>query len=271
MKKNSFIIITCFIIIYFLFTNQNYINQNILNISHIFLIKILPTLFPLFIIAKILTNYNLPYYLAKIFKNNLYSYVFFISLIGGCPNNVIVIKDLLENNQISEMEANKYIKCSFFSNPLFLYSMLSNIFELKLTIIIIISHYLANLIIFIINPLSKKMFLKPSNSPGFNNLMINSLKESTKIFSFMYLTIVFFNILILCLPNKLLFLSGFIELTQGLNYLAIVPLNTFIKVLLALFYISFGGFAIQIQVANIILKTPIKFNNFLKGRMMQII
>ena len=72
MKKNIPIIIISCGFIYLLFTKQNILSLSVVYSSKLFLTKIMPTILPLYIISKILINYNVPYYIAKIFHNNLY-------------------------------------------------------------------------------------------------------------------------------------------------------------------------------------------------------
>src|SRR5574344_591104 len=202
MKKNIIVIIFSLITIILLFMNQIEIRINVLNTSLLYLTRILPTLLPLFIISKILINYNFPYYISRLFKNNIYIYIFLLSLISGSPNNAVIIKDLLDSKQITTAAANKYIKCSFFVNPLFLYTMLSCIFNNQITITIIVSHYLANIIIYLIRPVKKSISIK-INSKNMLNTLVDSFNHANIVFLNMYITIIFFNIIIILFPQIL--------------------------------------------------------------------
>ena len=282
MKKNILIYILSFTFIILLFINKNLLGPTIINTSIIFIKNFMPYFISLFIISKILINYNFPYYISKLFNNNIYVYIITLSILGGTPNNMIIIKDLLNNNMISINEANKYIKCSFFTNPLFLYSMLIKVFSIKTTIIIILSHYLANIIIYLIKPIKNNSISK-INTISFNKCFINSIKELSILIINIYITIIIFNIIISLLPNilnnykgliqilfpaRMLRDKGLIELTYGLNY--IVNANIYYKDILALIYISFGGISIITQIKEI-LYTNINFNNFVISRFYQII
>ena len=68
MKKNIVIIISCIIFIYLLFTNYLYLSDTIITSSYLFISKILPSFIPIYIVSKILINYNLPYYISKLFR-----------------------------------------------------------------------------------------------------------------------------------------------------------------------------------------------------------
>ncbi|MBR1943860.1 MAG: hypothetical protein IJ848_00085 [Alphaproteobacteria bacterium] len=193
-----------------------------------------------------------------------------MSFISGSPNNAYLIKDLLNKNIINIKEANKYIKCSFFNNPLFLYSMLSKIFNKKIAIYIIVIQILSNLIIYFIKPIKNNNIykIKPIN---FSTLIINSIKEGIDVFASVYLTIILFNILISILPYYFNSIIGIIELTQGLDYLRYLNINLLIKMILANIFISFGGLSIHLQVKSALQDTLINYNNFLYFRIIQII
>ena len=267
MKKNIISILLLTIITILLFINKNTLANCVISTSYLFLNNFFPYFLSFFIISKLLINYNFPYYVAKLCKNNIYVYIFILSLISGTPNNVILIKDLLDQKIITIEEANKYIKCSFFTNPLFLFSMLSNIFDIKKVIIIILSHYLANLIIYLIKPL-KNNNIRKIDSINFTNCFIKSIKDVGPVIINIYLTIIIFNIIINIIPLFNSF-KGLIELTYGLNYLIINNLNY--KDILALIYISFGGLSIIVQIKEILDNTNIHFNYFLISRFYQII
>ena len=72
MKKNIFIYIITIIFVYYTFSNQELIINSVINSSLLFIYKVLPFCLPMYIISKILINYNFPYYISKIFNNNTY-------------------------------------------------------------------------------------------------------------------------------------------------------------------------------------------------------
>ncbi len=270
MKKN-FVIITIFILlIFYLFTNQYLISNSIIKTSYLFINKVLPTLLPMFIISKILINYNFAYYISKIFKNNIYIYILVISFLTGCPNNVILINDLLEKKIITLNEANKYIKCSFFNNPLFLYSMLSAVFNNKIAILIIIIQVLSNIIIYLIHPIKNNNIVK-IKTIDFNTVLIESIQKVSILLLNIYITILIFNIIIVLIPNKLNCLIGIFEITQGLNYLSNSNIYFINKIMLSIIYISFGGLCIHIQIKSVLKDTQINYYNFFISRFYAII
>lgn len=270
MKKNILIYITTIIFIYLTFNNQQLMVNAVVNSSILFLTRVLPFFLPMYIISKILINYNFPYYLSKIFNNNIYIYILIISFLSGCPNNAILIKDLLNNKIINIDEANKYIKCSFFQNPLFLFTMLSTLFNKKIAIIIIIIQILSNIIIYLIKPIKNKNINK-TKSINLSDLIVKTISESIYLLSYIYITIILFNILIVLIPKCFSNFIGILEITNGLNYLIIANINNITKLILTIIYISFGGLAINIQIKSVLKDTNILYSNFLISRFYQIL
>lgn len=270
MKRNMGFIVILVITLYLLLTNQTIISLNVLETSKLFILKILPTMLPLFVISKLLINYNLPYYIGMLFNNNIYAYIFIMGIINGCPGNMILIKDLLKNGNINLNEANKYVTCSFFCNPLFLYTMLSSYFNLKITLLIILAHYGANLVIYLAKPI-KNINITKTRGQSFNIVFMNAIKEAGPIILNIYITIIIFGIIIALLQDKLKCFIGLLELSQGLNYLNQINITLIYKEILALIYISFGGMSIIIQSLNILSETKINSMNFIKARYLQVI
>jgi hypothetical protein len=284
MKKN-FINFT-FLVFLILILINSFIYKNELSIVVVYSIKlfisnVFPYLFFTIIIQTLLINYNLAYYLNKILKNNSYDYLILIlSIFGGCPTNAIIIKDLYNKNKINETQANKLLMSTCFNNPLFLYSILDKIFNNKLiAFTLIIINYLSNFIIFFINKSKsngdKKMI---KESPiNFANILSTSIKNSLNTNIMVFGTITFFIIIAffmsLLVKNNLilLFLKGFLEITQGLDFLIYYNLNLKIKELISILFISFTGLSIHLQVYNIIEDTNLKYNYFLKGRLLNLI
>lgn len=254
------------IFIYFLFTNTCLITSSIENTSLLFLNNILPLLFPMFIITKILLNYNLPYYFQKLFKNS-YIYLFIICLFSGIPNNIIIIKDLYNKHQISLKTANSYLQMTFFINPLFLYTILHKTFSYKTTILIIVSHYLSNLIIYIFIHPTNELFNK-NIEKDFSTTLTNAISDAAFIFLKLYLIMLLFNILVLFIPSTY---SGLFEITKGLTILSTSNLSNLNKIILAIIFINFGGLSIHTQIKSILIDTSLSYNNFLISRFYQII
>ena len=99
------------------------------------------------IINDILINYNFSKIICFIFYkpfNKIFNlsyngtYLFIMSMFTGTPSNAIILNEMYKKNMISNDESNKLIYVLYFSNPLFLYNMLSVIFNSSISIKIIV-------------------------------------------------------------------------------------------------------------------------------------
>lgn len=277
----------CFICIFFIFKNNKEVAQVIIDATNLFLTKVFVSLFPMFILNDILINANIPYYFyilcnrffLKVFHTSgLGAYVFFMSLISGSPSNAYILKELVEKEKLTEKEASHLLTFTYFSNPLFLTMMLSSMFTMKETIKIILIHYLANVIIGILirkkaPQISKNnQKLKESNQ---KNTLTKSINKAITTLLMILGTVTFYMlityILTTLLGNNVLLktgISGFLEITNGLNNLAMLNISTKLKEVIAIAIISFGGLSIHTQIKAILEDTKICYRFFLKGRIM---
>ncbi len=277
MKKKSFnifLISLIFLFIYFIFTHKTLITSSIINSSKLFFYKVFPSLFPMFILSSMLISLNTPYYLSKIIKSKKISplsiYILFLSLISGTPSNAYIVNELIEKKYIDSKTGSFLLTFSFFTNPFFLLNMLSILFPNEIIIKIIIAHYLPNFILMFFTPLKNTISLSPEEI-NYSSIIPNAIKKSLTTLLTILGTIVFFNILILLIPSKYIFLSGFLEITNGLNLLPTFNIALNIKAYLALAYLSFGGISIIMQIKSILNDTNTPITPFLKSRIYHII
>ena len=288
-KYTNFII--CSLILLFLieiFDHTNLIITIFYESSKLWFYKLLPTLFPFFIITDLLSNYGFIQYISKIlgkfmkiFKlNETSSYAFFMSIISGFPGNSKLIKELLDNNEIKKEEANKLLTFTHFSNPLFLIGTVGIIFlnNKKIALLILIIHYLTNIIvglmfrnIYHINNKSNEIQKKKQLS--FINILIKSINNTIKTMFLIYGIIIFTSLLTNIITINLnlspfinAILTGLLEMTQGLQLVANLPLNLPIKVSLMTFFISFGGISIHIQIMGILSEYQINYYIYFLAR-----
>ncbi|MBR1413397.1 MAG: hypothetical protein IJ574_01855 [Bacilli bacterium] len=289
MKKkiiNLFIIVFIFLIIIFMFKNPILIKDDVISSVSLWLTKVFPTLFPMLILNDILISCGLPELFKKYFSkfsNKIFnlsgsgSYLLFMSMISGTPANAYILKELYNSSNISLEEANKVIYYCYFSNPMFLYTMLSLMFNDQYIIIcIILAHYSSNIIIGLLirnNCIvtystnisrAKKINLTKTIQKGMDTMII--VLGTITVYSL--LGIIIINIFRL---NRLSIFTGFLEITEGLNMLSKISLNTYIKIVFSISIISFGGLSIHSQIKSIINDTPISYKNFLCGRFYQVI
>jgi sporulation integral membrane protein YlbJ len=278
----------CFLAVGFIFKNNTEVATIILEGINLFFKKVFVSLFPMFLINDILIYLEVPYYFYRIFKNlfnrlfhvsGTCAYVFFMSLISGTPSSAYILKNLVDEETISISEAEHYLTFTYFSNPLFLNLMLNQMFNSKTTIKIILIHYLSNVIIaFLMRkkaPTITNSKLKKKQS-SIGTVISNSIKRTMSTLLLILGVIIFYKILSYILtsflpniPTIQVIISGFLEITNGLNKLINLNITIKIKEIIAIFIISFGGLSIHTQVKSILEDTPISYLPFLKGRIMQ--
>lgn len=277
----------CFISLIFIFKNNKEVANVIIEAVNLFLKKVFVSLFPMFILNDILINLNIPYYFyllfnklfLKVFKTSgLGAYVFIMSLISGSPSNAYILKELVELEKISLEEANHFLTFTYFSNPLFLSVMLSTIFNTRVVLKIILCHYIANIIIGILirNKAPKIANNKNILKTNWKITLTKSINKSITTLLMILGTISFYMLLTFIitslLPNNCLIktiISGFLEITNGLNTMASLNILNKIKEIIASAIISFGGLSIHTQIKAILEDTNMNYSYFLKGRIMQ--
>lgn len=287
IKKYSLIFLL--ILIIFTLFKYNYILQkSVIDGVTIWLTKVFPTLFIMFILNDLIINLDIlnsvNRFINPIF-NKIFnttgnsSNVFLLSIFSGTPTSAFIIKEMLNNNNITLEDANKLIAFTYFSNPLFLYTILSLSFNKYIVIKIILIHYLSNIIIGLIfrNKYSSYNLNITSNKNNINifSLLSKSINKSLNTLIMILGTIVFYMIITNLIStifnvndiNNIL-IKGLFEITQSLNILPNLHINSFIKEIITISIISFGGLSIHTQVLSIINDTNISYKNFFIGRIL---
>lgn len=290
MKTKFFkytLIILCLFIIYFILINSKLINSNIILAIELWITKVFPSLFPMFILNDILIYSGLPKIISMFFNRffkikGQIAYVFFMSIFSGTPSNAIILKSLLENGKIEAYDASISLSFTFFSNPIFLWNILKLSFNEQLCLKLILIHYLTNIIILMIfynrikNISSKKD--KINTETNFSKILNNSIKNSINTLLMILGTITFYTIIgtiiIKCFDLSLTsqtIIKGFLEITQGLNNVSSLNISLKLKEIIAISIISFGGLSIHSQIQNIISDTKITYKYFLIGRILHVV
>ncbi len=284
-NKNIIIIILTLILLILIFLNRLLVMDSVLLAFNLWLQRIFPTLFIMFIIQDFLINYNLTNYLHAIFGKNLKLFfrlsknaqtVFILSLITGMPSAAYVINKLYNDGKILKKEAENLLYFTYFPNPLFLYNMLMLIFLNNLiTLKIILIFYLSNFIIAFFmrfNNSENLSLIYNTSKEKFAVLLVKSIRKSMDNIILILGTITFFmiisNVVTSFFSNQMIltFIKGFFEITQGLDSLKLLDSSLKLKEIIAILIISFGGISIHVQVFSMIYESNIKFSSFIKGR-----
>lgn len=265
-RKITILLIMTFIIL--IFKNYEIVLKSALDATTIWLNKVFPYLFIMIIIQDLLINLNF----SSFFKNTAI-YIFIMSLLSGTPSGTYIISKLKEQNIISKEYANTCLIFTFFANPLFLYSILNSIFLSKfITIRLMLILYLTNLFLYFIY---KKDL--PSNGKSINTNEINlsssiktSINTTITVLGVITFYLILSNIIItefnIIYPFNIFF-KGFLEMTQGLA--SLINSSIKFKEVIAMIFISFGGFSIHTQVSCILNEANLSYKYFFKGRIIQ--
>jgi len=282
-KKGPLIILT--LLTYFIFKNNVAIQESIISSCNLFFKKLFPSLFPMMVLSDCFIYFDLPDLLckyfgtlfSKIFHTSPYgAFAFFISCFSGTPSNSYIIKNLYLKNYLTKEEAEKILSFAFFSNPLFLFSMLSLIFPNQPTIVLklFILPYIINILIGIFG--KKRTYTNQSiltkEKENFGTMLSNSIKKAMNTQLLILGSVsIFFLINSIINPTNCPLISGLLEISQGLNRLISSNNSLLIKEILTTLFISFGGLSIHLQIKGIISETDISYTAFLKGRILQTI
>lgn len=284
------IIFSSFIVLIF---KYNYILETtVITSVNLWLTKVFPNLFIMFIVQNLIINTNALNNISKIINpifNKIFHtkgnscIAFLLSIISGTPASSFIIKEMLDKNQIDEEDANKLIKFTFFGSPLFLYNNLLCFLSKDTSIKIITVHYMANVAIGFITRGKKgtNNIANTKDEKSNNNILIllpNAIKKSLDtlliilgtIIFYMLLTNIIFNIFNIPLTISAI-IKGLLEMTQGINSISTLNINGIIKEIILLNIISFGGLAIHTQVLSIINDTKISYKNFFWGRLLHML
>lgn len=258
------IILFTIIIAYFIYSiKYNYLikEQTIYSIN-IWINKIIPTLFPTFIIVDLIYSSKTPYYIEKYLHIN---FIYILSIISGSPSNAYILNKY--NQDITELLAT-----TKYTSPIFTYTYLKLIFNHNIAVLLMIINILSNLILTIIIKPKKIQYTYTNQS--IINTLIKSITKNINTLITILGTIIFFN----TLPTNLIknniiktFLISILEITTSLNNLTTINLPTNLKLLFTIISLSTCGLCIETQIKSIINDTYLNYNKYLLYRLLHLI
>lgn len=285
-----FIILTLEVLFY-----PNIIMPEIYNSLILWSTKVVPSLLPFFLLTHFLMNYGLTNILSELFKpimklfktNSNNAFIFIMSILTGSPSNAFFACEAINNCLIDENDATKILMFSQFASPLFIlgtvYNSLNN---RKLCIIILVVTYITNIILALIfrnyntNSNYEKVSIKNiknslNKNISFGKILSNSIHKTFDTLLIILGSICFFNIVSISLKqlfslNEIhyAFISGLLEMTQGINNVCLLSIPISLKTILITIFLSFGGFSIHSQVLSITSDTKIKYLPYLVARIL---
>ena len=267
--------------------------------------NLFPSLFPFFVLSEILINYGFVEFVSELFKpifqklfktNSNASFIFIMSMLSGFPSNAKYTRQLYLDNKLTDKEATKILMFSHFPNPLFVLGTVSITFlnNKSMGIIILISLYLSNIIIGILfrnynvsNNKDKFSFKKCiismhnkriSNNKSLGTIISISLTNAINTLLLILGVVTTFLIITTIIDNNFhpnlltkTFISGFLEMTQGLKHISLLTIPINYKTILITMILAFGGLSVHTQVLSIISDTKIKYKPFLLARILHIV
>lgn len=265
--KKSFITLLFSIIIYIFLSNPSLIINSVNKGINIFVRNVLPSLFSFFVLTDILAYFNYFDNLKKIIRFK-YSDIFVVSLISGLPANAKYVRDLLNNKMISIHDASIVMSSTYFPNPMFVLGVVSvflNCFTSSIKILLIC--YLSNFIVYLFNYKSlsnNNSFNKKSKTSFFNLLRESIINNSNNLLVIMG-SIILFSVITSILNNYLnlsdittSILNSVMEITNGINLLSKLNINTKHIYILIIGALNFSGLSVLIQSFGIL--SPYKLN-----------
>lgn len=231
--------------------------------------NVFPSLFPFLVLSPFFIHYGffefIKKYLGPILKkvfdiSENASYLFFMSIISGFPSSATNAKNLYDEGLITKEEAFHTLLFSHFSNPIFIFSMIT--FKPGL---VLFAHYSSNIIIGLLlrHKKRKKSSTKLSlnlRKASFFEIFSSSIRNAIQNSLFILGVIVFFFMInsILDFPITHLLL----ELSQGLLYSNTLSLSPKLIVCIQAFILSFGGFSVHIQTFGILSEWKISYSTY---------
>lgn len=297
-KRNSSTLFICLLLVIsisLIIYSENVIESVGFSIS-IWKDNLFPSLFPFFVVSNLLIEYNfidiLGKYFGKIMPKLFYlpeetSFILFISLISGFPSSAKYTSRLVHEKKISKEVGEHILTFTHFANPLFIISFIgSNIlFNQKIAFLILFCHITSNLLIGVIS--RNKNYLKnetmkqkqeKKKAPSLGSALSKSIMDSLNT-TFLLLGVVTCFLVITTIMNCFfslnepikVFLSGVLEMTQGIKLTGSLNISIFFKGLFALSFISFGGFSIHMQVLSFITEENIRYFPYFINRILQVL
>ena len=265
MKK--VIIIIVLLLELFLLFNSKIVIIEFRNTLNICLYSLMPTMFFSILFSNILFFNNFENILPNLKNKNNIS-IIILSMLSGYPNNIKLLKD--DNNEYMNY-------CTNYVNPLFLIGTVGTLYlkNMSITIIIFLSHYISNIIMYLF--LKNKIKIITSNSSILQKVFYTKSVTTTittlaVIIGNLLLISLFISLLKYTLPfnqniNSIIF--GLIEFSKGIYEVSICNLNIYLKGLIILIIITFGSISIHLQ--SITINPKIKYIRFLLYRLLNVL
>ena len=265
LKLMLFFIILSILLI---FSKDNF--KSVTNSVNIFISSIIPSLFPFIFFTEFMLNTDIlnllkdvtGKLLSKIFKVSKTSAPAIITgFLCGFPMGAKTVATLYENNSISKKEASKLLCFVNNCNPVFILSTIGIgiLHNLKLGIILCISHYLSSILIGIIFFRNSSIDIIHEKGLKLNSLDKNNYITDEYIFEITKKCIKnTFSTLLMILGFMIIFNLSF-TIPSGINNIFNLEFSSSYKILTISFLLGFSGLCIISQIYSTISKYSFSF------------
>lgn len=285
-KQETILLLSLLCITLFLLIDSREVIEAVLFAFQIWKEKLFPCLFPFLTISTLLIQYGfvtlLGTKLAPLFRRLFHirgegAFVLLLSMLSGFPSSAKYISTLLEENKINEKEGAFLLSICHFANPLFLIGTVITLLlkDKALLLPLLLAHYLPNFLL--------GLFLRPKKLPekqkqekissktslSFGENLTDAINSSFRTLFLILGILILFLVLQVIITTHLplsdqskMFISGILEMSQGVTKVGMSALPILVKGSLIVFFLSFGGFSIHMQIFSILSKTKIKYQPY---------
>ena len=234
------------------------------------------------------------------------AFAFIMGIISGYPTGVKIVANMKKDNICTKEECERLIAFTNNSGPLFIIGTVgtSLLYDTSIGFLLLFTHILACITVGIIfrfwkynkNDSYKRYINIQKNRVTFNNLgdiigesiksatntvvmiggfvilfsVINSMLNNSNFYHIIInFTSPFFNLI--GIDNNFLqgIYTGFIELTNGVQYICNIPTKTIsITIIICAFLLGFGGISVMLQVLSITSKSNISIKPYIIGKIL---
>lgn len=296
-KSRIFLTVLILLSITLFIINPSSCMQATSNGLKVWMLNVVPALFPFFILTRILTAINqtsipaLDKFTTKCFRTQNAGLVYFLSLLSGYPIGAKMISNYYELGAIDKSSAIKMFSFCSTSGPMFIIGTIGiGVFRsAKVGYILLIGHIIGSFLNGLLyrgktTPINQ-FTTSPSNT-SINDIMYDSIISILLVGGYIVFASVVIQLLsisnILPIIANLIckipcfnyttvysFLCGLIEITNGLIGLGLCSVGLPIKIILASITIAFSGICIMLQSTAFLNKIGIKKSTMLFQKLSQ--
>lgn len=255
----------------FLITYSKEITKEFILTIKIFIYNLMPVLFFQLTITELLKNIDIDRIIPKSIENifnitKKEAFIILLSMLSGYPNNIKLLKE----------KDNEYLNyVSNYVNPIFILTVVSKIYikNIKIGIIILISHILSNIILlYILRNKYNKEDYKNSNNLNLSYTLNNTVNTLKIILTNLLFISILITLLKIILPfNNIIkaLLIGLTEFSRGIYEISLLNISIYLKGLLITIIITFQSISIHFQIISI--NSKIKYIKFLLYRLLNVL